>query len=211
MEDDLDNSSSVPLLPLALAVLAILLGGAGLYFGLSASQRLSPLTETLEAGSSSSALLEKEIAALATKVSELSAQNAELKSALDRVRLYSNQSEQAVKGVATAVSDNRAEIVKLANRMNEMVKPAPRTAAPESTARPAVESPAPAPAAAAAAAAAAADAPTEAAGTYTISSGDTFAKIAAKLGVSLQALLDANPDTDPRRLAIGQMIKVPAN
>ena len=50
----------------------------------------------------------------------------------------------------------------------------------------------------------------EAEPTYVIVSGDTFAKIAAKLGVSLQAIIDANPDADPRRLAIGQKIVIPA-
>ena len=47
--------------------------------------------------------------------------------------------------------------------------------------------------------------------TYTIQSGDYFAKIAEKLDVNLQALIDANPDADPRRLRIGQVINVPAN
>jgi LysM repeat protein len=39
--------------------------------------------------------------------------------------------------------------------------------------------------------------------------GDTFARIAAKIGLSVQAILDANPDVDPRRLRIGQKIDIP--
>ncbi len=47
--------------------------------------------------------------------------------------------------------------------------------------------------------------------TYNIQSGDNFAKIASAKGISLQALLDANPGVDPRRLQIGQAINIPAN
>ncbi|PDH29511.1 MAG: hypothetical protein CNE95_04690 [Puniceicoccaceae bacterium MED-G30] len=46
-------------------------------------------------------------------------------------------------------------------------------------------------------------------GSYLIEPGDTFARIAQQMGVSLQALLDANPGVDPRRLRIGQNIVVP--
>ena len=46
-------------------------------------------------------------------------------------------------------------------------------------------------------------------GSYTIKAGDTFGRIADKTGVNLQALLDANPDADPRRLRIGQVINLP--
>lgn len=45
---------------------------------------------------------------------------------------------------------------------------------------------------------------------YTIARGDTFATIAKKLGVPVSAVVNANPGVDPRRLQIGQVIKVPA-
>lgn len=187
MEDDeLETSSGSNLVPIALAVLAIVLGGAGLYFGLTANQRLNPLSESMEAGTSSAARLEKDISALEIQVTELSAQKTELKKTIDRMRVYSNQSEKAVKQVAGSVKDNREEIVKLAERINDFASSGVR----------------PKPAAASGAAQE---------GTYTIESGDTFAKVAPKLGVGLQALLDANPDADPRRLRIGQVINVPGN
>lgn len=207
-DDDIENSSGGSLLPVALAVLAIVLGGAGLYFGLTANQRLSPLSESLDAGTSSAARLEKDISALETKLAELSAQNGELKQALDRVRLYSNQSEQAVKTVASSVKSNRDEIVKLAGRMNELITSGARPTTATATRSGSSGSEATTSTATTTSATTAA---TTAPGTYTIASGDTFAKIAAKLGVGLQALLDANPDADPRRLAIGQVINVPGN
>lgn len=44
---------------------------------------------------------------------------------------------------------------------------------------------------------------------YTIKAGDTFFQIARTFGVSLDALLAANPGVNPDRLFIGQVICVP--
>jgi len=47
-------------------------------------------------------------------------------------------------------------------------------------------------------------------GVYTIKSGDTLGKIAAAYKITLSQLQAANPGIDPRRLRIGQQIRVPA-
>lgn len=44
---------------------------------------------------------------------------------------------------------------------------------------------------------------------YTIAQGDTFSTIAAKFRVTTRAIIDANPGVDPKRLQIGQKIKIP--
>lgn len=44
---------------------------------------------------------------------------------------------------------------------------------------------------------------------YTIRAGDTFFQIARRYGISLDALLRANPGVDPDRLYVGQIICVP--
>ncbi len=44
---------------------------------------------------------------------------------------------------------------------------------------------------------------------YRIQSGDTLTRVAREFGVSLNDLMDANPDTDPNRLQIGQEIVIP--
>ena len=46
-------------------------------------------------------------------------------------------------------------------------------------------------------------------GIYTIQSGDTFSKIAKKMGVSLSQLMTANPTANPNALQIGQRIVIP--
>ncbi|MCW8130346.1 MAG: LysM peptidoglycan-binding domain-containing protein [Planctomycetota bacterium] len=57
--------------------------------------------------------------------------------------------------------------------------------------------------------------PAGAATTYTVKNGDTLAAIAKnQLGSSgpktIQKILDANPGTDPRRLKVGAILKIPA-
>lgn len=208
-DDDIDTSSGGNLLSVALAVLAIVLGGAGLYFGMTANQRLTPLADSMEDGSSSAARLEKAIDGLETRLVELSARNSEMEDALSGIRRDGNQNERAVKQLASGMKENRTEIVKLAGRLNELLsrgasapaEPEPSTAAsgrpelPEAAGESAADE------------SAADESATEA--SYTIEAGDTLNRVAGKLDVELQALLDANPDVDPRRLRIGQVIKVP--
>lgn len=206
MEDDeIDTSSGGGLLTVALAVLAIVLGGAGLYFGMTANQRLSPLADSLEAGSGNAARLEKSISALETQLAELSGQNSEMQGALNSMRVYGNQSEQAVKQLAAGMQENRVELVKLAGRLNALLA---NSAPSAPAATPAASSREERPASSGEEGSRAGGASSE---TYAIVAGDNFVKIASKLGVELQALLDANPGVDLRRLRIGQEIKVPGN
>ncbi|HAV14548.1 MAG TPA: hypothetical protein DCX06_13815 [Opitutae bacterium] len=205
MEDDLNESSS-SMLPVALTVLAIALGGAGLYFGMTANQRLDPLSENMEASSGSAARVEKQLANFETKLAELSAQNDELKKTVNRLRVYSSQSERDAKQALSGVKANREEMVKLVETLNQSGPKSPRAEAASVSvvSDQTVE---------AVTAANEASSPTNigSATTYNIQSGDNFAKIASAKGISLQALLDANPGVDPRALQIGQAINIPAN
>ncbi len=46
---------------------------------------------------------------------------------------------------------------------------------------------------------------------YTIEPGDTLLTLAERLGITLEALLEANPDIiDPNLIAVGQVIRVPS-
>jgi len=45
--------------------------------------------------------------------------------------------------------------------------------------------------------------------TYVVKSGDTLGSIATELGVSVDALVGANPSIDPRGLRIGQELRIP--
>jgi len=207
MEDEeLESQGGSGMIPIALAVLGIVLGGAGLYFGMTANQRLTPIAESVESGSSGAERLKKAIGALETRLTELSAKLDDLKGAFDRSRVYANQSETAIQSLASELNDNRDRINEIGKRLNELASasaqaPAPAPATPSNATERAPS-------------AGGGDVARGGSGggaTYRIQSGDTFAKIASEQGVSLQALLDANPETDPRRLRIGQQIVIPAN
>ena len=46
--------------------------------------------------------------------------------------------------------------------------------------------------------------------TYLVKKGDTLYGIAKKNGITLKALMDANPEvTDPKKLRVGQKLKIP--
>jgi LysM repeat protein len=49
-----------------------------------------------------------------------------------------------------------------------------------------------------------------AAGAYTVADGDTLWSVAKRLGVSAEALAEANPGVDARHMSIGQSLAVPA-
>ncbi len=44
---------------------------------------------------------------------------------------------------------------------------------------------------------------------YTVQPGDTFYKLSQRFGVSVEALMRANPGVDPNNLQIGQIICIP--
>ena len=46
--------------------------------------------------------------------------------------------------------------------------------------------------------------------TYTVEAGDTIGRIATKLGVSAQKLIDANGLAKPDRISVGTKLRVPA-
>ncbi len=172
-------------------------------------QRIAPLSESVDEGSSSAARLDKQLSTIETRLAEVAAQNNELKKTVDRLRVYGSQNEQLTKQVASGVKSNRDELVTLAEKMKELIGAGVRPVAP------AVSSSTSSSVSSLSGSASSASSPLAAtsgdASTYKIQSGDTFAKIASLKGVSLNALLDANPDADPRRLSIGQKINIPAN
>ncbi len=208
MEEDL-NESSVSMLPIALGVLAIALGGAGLYFGMTANQRLNPISENLESSAGSAERVEKQLERFETQLAEIAAQTDELSQTVGRLRVYSSQSERDAKAALSGVKANRAEMVKLVEQLNGVTSGgSASSASTEQAITSSISTPTNNDTVAiSSGGAASATTP----GVYKIQSGDNFAKIASNKGISLQAVLDANPGVDPRRLQIGQEIKIPAN
>ncbi len=198
-EDTIQPSGNM--IPIALAALGILLGTAGLYFGFNANKRLNSIDTSIQESSTSAAEIEKSVTYYDSRIAELEEQILEQSELLKRLRAYNSQSEQAIKTLSGELNKNREQIIKTAKEQNEIKAIVAQTRASPSAssnrsgkvsdnATGVVTKP-------------------EAERTYVIVSGDTFAKIATKLNVPLQAIIDANPNVDPRRLAIGQKIVIP--
>ena len=91
------NLSNASLLPLALALLAVVLGGAGLYFGLTANSKLQPIVETIDARENSFSESVEAQASIKESIKAISEQNKELAKAITRLRAYGNERDQTLK------------------------------------------------------------------------------------------------------------------
>ena len=202
VEDDTESTES-SMLPLALVLLAILLCGAGLYLGLTAKQQLAPLSRSADEVNSSAARINKQLSKIDTRINELSAQNAKLKETIQRLGRESSQTLREAKQANEGVQSNRGELIELAQKVSQFATSVAVTKASnarlEATSTgietSAIET----------------FTASRSASTYKIQYGDTFGKIASQKGVKLDALLEANPNADPRRLSIGKEINIPAN
>jgi len=195
MEDDFESSDASSMLPIALGLLGIVLGGAGLYFGLTAKQEQRPLIQSFEADNSVAAQMEKQVSTIETRLIELVSQNEEISGTLAQLRAADAQKTAAIKQIAEAVKSNRGEMVQLAESLRQVAGGASAGNASSSSGQDD--------------AASTDDAATASGSTYAIRAGDNFTKIAKSQGISLQALMDANPDLDYNRLRIGQAINLP--
>lgn len=203
MDEDAASPSS-NMIPIALAVLGIVLGTAGLYFGFTANKNLNSIDASVQEGTTSAAQTEKSIDLFDVRIAALEEQISEQSKIINRLRVYSSQSEQAVKKLAAELNVNREQIVKTAKQLNEVRASGIRIESSAETSNSNAQS---------AEVSNNVDAASTASGkerTYVIASGDNFSKIATQFGVSVQAIIDANPYADPRRLAIGQKIVIPA-
>lgn len=199
-EDDIPTSSSV--IPIVLAMLAFLLGAAGLYFGFRANQRLNSTDILMQERSSNVEEMEKVIAFFDARFSELETKISDQERILNRLKAYSSQSDQAIKKLAGELNTNREQIVKTAKQLNAMrAGGLIGSSVSSSVVQPIVGGED----------AVSGFSTTEEKKTYTIVSGDNFSKIASKFRVSVQAIEDANPGADSRRLRIGQTIIIPSN
>ena len=212
--DEEVNPSSGLMLPVALALLGVALGGAGLYFGFTANQRLSPLQASVREESSRAAGLEDDLEGASTRIAELSARLDDLERTLERTRAEQRRSASAAQQLVAPVKENRRQIVTIAEKYNtladRLASPQPSAAERESDGSGAAASGgSETPAGGASENGGAGGAAAAGAATHTVRAGDTFARIAKEKGVSLGALMEANPDTDPRRLRIGQTLNLP--
>lgn len=204
-----DNSASegspFSFILLAVGLAGVLLGVVAIYLVYSGSGKTGEMrdaTQQLEAR------LESRLDTLEEQIARLSARQdgtAANQESLERtIRSLGNQTQNVIGQFGTDLNRMQENINSQARSLRELTEALNET-------RSAVRRPA----AAATTAPAAADATQTTAEAssgpraHQIASGDTFARLAMRYGVSVDAILEANPDADPRRLQIGQRIIIP--
>ncbi len=171
--------SAARALPLVTAAVALAVGIAGMVTGIAARRELRTLR----------AEIDDVRATIPTRAEE-------------PARNLAGQVNRALDTIVKRMNDTDLRITELARRLAEVAaqerKPAVATLPPAAAAPPAAPQPA----------TASPSAPSPST-TYTVESGDTLGAIAKKLGVSLNALQQANPDVNPSKLKVGQKLNVP--
>ena len=184
-----------------IAFVALIVGLAALIFGIVAFKKASQLdavSEIQEANARNSdniVGLQEQVLSLAKRYTGL----VDLENAADQTRRDMQTLGEQLAEVRTQVGSEAVKIAELQARLgmeDQVAQGASSSPVPATT-----PSPEPAPLTPA----------EDGSGRmqYTIESGDTLSKVARKLGISLDALMRANPGIEPRYLRIGQKVYVP--
>lgn len=199
-------SPSFPWPLLALALAGVLFGAIALYLAYnSQSQHTATLAE-LKSTQTQLGALEEKFSSVDSQSSVIDKQNQKLESQIRQVEnqfpKLVQQMKSALQQVGNDIRTTREQatlntqalekINQLLTQQQPQMKTEPKVAPNPTVTTMAPESP-----------------QTESPGTHKIAAGETFGKIAKQYGVTVAAILEANPDTNPKRLQIGQEIQIP--
>ena len=166
-----------------LPILALIVGLIAGVLGGVALAKVSNINQSL---SEQSAVADR-VDALETELRKTSTSAVE---ATARINKVAGETNAAVKSFSDAFTELRTSV--------EEMHPQPAPAQQVANSAPAESS-------------SGSSAPATAAGTYTVKGGDTGSKIARNAGISLNALLNANPGVNWNRIGIGQVLNIPGN
>lgn len=211
--EDSGANGFLPIVACILAVLAIGLGGTGLYIAFQGTQQLSALESLMEnqKGQATESMqtlkaFDDRLANLETSLEEIKKDVGALKT---RMRMDRESNNDAIKQISQAINANRQQINQnikdIAAIPEQVVVKAPEPPRRDNTEREDQENSRP---------------PTtvdsegaerDARGNlvHTIEAGDYFGKLAREYGISLSDILRANPTANPDRLQIGQKVIIP--
>ena len=198
MEDEIQTTpKTLPIVPVmailgfGIAIIASAVGGVAL-------TKISNASEEMNAKIEKNASIELEIKKINDRIDSIVSQFETLKSD-DKVSELARQTQQVVNtlqsninAIRSEVVSNRESIEKLATRSVE--KTVVKESKPAEQQQPQQQE---------------ASKQNADAKTHKIQNGDTFAKLAKKYGVSVDAIVKANPQANPSRLKIGQEITIP--
>lgn len=184
-------------LPIAIGLAGVLLGGIALFFSFTGSGKVGQ-TE------SSITTLQNQIQGFEDKVRELESALERVNnqySALDsRLRSTGSHTQNGFNQLGAEITHTRRQVTEYGERIAELTETLNKmrtgtVAVPDTRSAEAGEGERTA---------------TGGQQIHTIVSGDTFTTLARRYGVSIDAIMAANPDADPRRLRVGQQITIPS-
>ncbi len=186
------NSSKLPLIAVAVGIIGIVVGLTGIVLANKAQTEVEALEARLAAKPDQTEDLKNSIASIEDRLVKLGGEFVKLSK---QDRQIQEGTQAAFDSMGENVRANREAINEVAAKLTEVMSGIPKGRV----------------ASVAVSTDSAAGAPTEVAedGIYAIKSGDTLSKVAKQFGVSLNALLSANPTVNPRALQIGQKIVIP--
>lgn len=214
MEDETPSTPKTSPVISAVAVLALGVAAVATALGVVALKKIQSTTNDISERIEKNAAVELETKKLSDRVDSLALQFENIKGSLGdnsaqidaKVGDVVKQTQKVVNILNSNIGEIRAEVVK--NR-EAIEKLASRPTSTRSAAR--AESAQTESKPDTAQNSAAGETPeTSADGKiHKIQSGDTFAKLAKKYNVSVEAIVKANPDANPARLKIGQKVRIP--
>jgi LysM repeat protein len=181
---DVDSSSKSgisSMMPLAIGILGVLVGGVALIMSFNDSSKIaalrSDLNDTTQAASTAK-----------TEADQAAGLSAKLDATSSKLDAFMAQASSVLDQFKQAITDDRTKIVELSDTVGKLHGSGASTAKggePTSHVVPGQG------------------------GTYAIAAGDNLSIVAKKFGVSLSALEAANPGVDSSKLKIGQVITIP--
>ena len=189
------------MIPLVVALIGVVFGAIGIFFGLSSQSKVSTLETTVaELQASLPGQISEATASVDVFEGKLSKLNQGVEALKNLSRMNRDSTNRKLDTYAKEIEANRSQINKNTNEISEIPTMVAAAPAPTATIAPASSSDS-----------TAAPAGVAPEGVHIIKSGDTFGRLAAKYGVTVQAIVSANPSLDPRRLRIGQAVNIPSS
>lgn len=198
IDSGLEPTNTESKIPLIIAIGALAFGALSLIFAWSTKSNLNRHKDTIIKEVNEAVDVAKQAAADARNAGSSSENTEQLKADFEQLKIQIAAKYDELAKSQTLVIQNQQKtnerLERLENRggsaASNSSKPARTTAASASNSQNS-------------------NAATAANGKYKVEKGDNPAKIAKKLGISLNALMNANPGLDPKRLQIGQELNVP--
>ena len=195
------NSGAPAFLQIALATIAIALGGAALFLAINSAKKASALSDEINEKIEKIAAAAIDVKKTSDRLDSLAAMVEDNKSA-DKLRIdnFGRQVQNVLENLSSNVKANRELIEANQKAIQELAGRGQRASASQSKQTQSNSSEA----------SAQEQVQTSADGSivHVVEAGDTFSKIAAKYKVSVESIEKANPGVSSNRLRIGQKINV---